>query len=167
MGLLQQQQQHPAAAAGSRPGVAPPPAGGGAGGINAVAAAAVAALAAGARPAPQYAPREVASLLTEPHAAITLDVGGRRFRTTLNTLLAVQDTLFVALLTGQAAQAGIALRLPSGELFIDRCGEQFGYILEYMRACAANDLTFPLPDNARCVRVRVRARHGGSSLSRR
>jgi hypothetical protein len=41
-------------------------------------------------------------------------------------------------------------RLPIGDVFIDRSGEHFSYILEYLRACACNDITFPMPNDARC-----------------
>jgi len=40
-------------------------------------------------------------------------------------------------------------RTPAGDFFIDRNGAMFAYVLEYLRACANSELTFPLPDNAR------------------
>lgn len=49
---------------------------------------------------------------------------------------------------------GMMQRLPSGDVFIDRSGEHFSYVLEYLRACACNDITFPMPNDARCGRGR-------------
>lgn len=81
-------------------------------------------------------------------APFILDVGGTRFRTTLNTLIAAQGSVFWQLVQGQGP-TGLIQRLPSGELFIDRSGEVFGYVLEYLRACANSEATFPLPNDAR------------------
>lgn len=117
-----------------------------AGGVPAAAAAAagldpslLAAAAAAANP--------LAAFIANPGALLVLDVGGKTFRTTLNTLLAVQGSLFWQVLQGQAP--GVMQRLPTGELFIDRSGEHFHYILEYLRAFANSDIIFPLPNDAK------------------
>jgi hypothetical protein len=121
--------------------------GGGGGGANAAAAAA-----AGSADTALADPRApINILINDPKGPITLNVGGRRFTTTINTLLVVPGCLFVQLFAG-AGPPGVAQRLPeSGELFIDRCGEQFHYVLEFLRACANNDPTCPLPEDARCA----------------
>lgn len=86
--------------------------------------------------------------LANPGGLLVLDVGGKIFRTTLSTLLAVQGSLFWQVCYNQTPP-GVIQRLPMGEVFIDRSGEHFSYILEYLRACACNDITFPLPNEAR------------------
>lgn len=102
----------------------------------------------GAAAAVTTATNPLAAFFADPSGLLVLDVGGKTFRTTLNTLLAVNGSLFEQVAQGQAPQGGMQ-RLPSGEVFIDRSGEHFSYILEYLRACASNDITFPLPNDAR------------------
>ena len=79
---------------------------------------------------------------------IFLDVGGVRHKTTLNTLLAVQGSFFWNMFNG-SDHASMPQRLPSGEWFIDRNGEVFTYVLEYLRSCANGEPTFPLPNEAK------------------
>ena len=57
---------------------------------------------------------------------ITLDIGGKKFQTKLDTLLSMKDTLFYKLLLGGK------LDLKS-EIFIDRSYFYFHYILSYLR----------------------------------
>lgn len=116
--------------------------GGGAAGDAALDGTSLAAAAAAAAANP------LAPFLTNPSGLLVLDVGGRTFRTSLNTLLAVQGSLFWQVVQGQGPQ-GVLQRLPTGEVFIDRSGEHFSYILEYLRACANNDIIFPLPNDAK------------------
>lgn len=81
-------------------------------------------------------------------APISLDVGGHKFRTTLQTLLAVPGSLLWKLLHGHGPP-GVMQRLPSGELFIDRNGAVFHYVLEYLRACANQEGQFEMPTDAK------------------
>jgi hypothetical protein len=90
----------------------------------------------------------LAPFLANPSGLLVLNVGGTVYRTTLNTLLAVQNSLFWQVTYSQAP-ATLMQRLPNGEVFIDRNGEPFHYVLEYLRACASGDVTFPLPNDAR------------------
>jgi hypothetical protein len=124
----------------------------GAGGAAAAAAAAAArgldTSLLGAAAAAAAAGTPLSPFLSNPGGLLVLDVGGKVFRTTLSTLLAVQGSLFWQVCYGQTPP-GVIQRLPNGEVFIDRSGEQFSYVLEYLRACACNDITFPLPNDAR------------------
>jgi hypothetical protein len=63
------------------------------------------------------------------------------------TLLSVQGSLFWQLVQG-ANPPGMQ-RLPSGELFIDRSSDVFGFVLEYLRACAHNEPSIDLPSDGR------------------
>jgi hypothetical protein len=131
------------AAAGPGSAAAADLAGGGAGGLDGTYLdAAAAAVGAGASGNP------LAPFLANPSGLLVLNVGGTVYRTTLNTLLSVQNSLFWQVTYSQAP-ASLMQRLPSGEVFIDRNGEPFRYILEYLRACASGDVTFPLPNDAR------------------
>jgi hypothetical protein len=80
-------------------------------------------------------------------APLQVDVGGKSFRTTMATLLSVQGSLFWQLVQG-ANPPGMQ-RLPSGELFIDRSSEVFGFVLEYLRACAHHEPSIDLPSDGR------------------
>jgi hypothetical protein len=80
-------------------------------------------------------------------APLQVDVGGRSFRTTMATLLSVQGSVFWQLVQG-ANPPGMQ-RLPSGELFIDRGSDVFGFVLEYLRACAHNEPSIDLPTDGR------------------
>lgn len=88
-------------------------------------------------------------------APLQVDVGGRSFRTTMATLLSVQGSLFWQLVQGASPQG--MQRLPSGELFIDRSGDVFSYVLEYLRACAHNEPSIDLPTDGRCARYTTAA----------
>jgi hypothetical protein len=79
---------------------------------------------------------------------IFLDVGSVKYKTTLNTLLAVQGSFFWNMLNG-SDHGNTPQRLPSGEWFIDRNGDVFKYVLEYLRSCASAEPTFPLPNEAK------------------
>eukprot|EP01112_Ceratiomyxa_fruticulosa_P015491 TRINITY_DN4553_c0_g1_i3.p1 TRINITY_DN4553_c0_g1~~TRINITY_DN4553_c0_g1_i3.p1 ORF type:complete len:342 (+),score=60.68 TRINITY_DN4553_c0_g1_i3:285-1310(+) len=60
---------------------------------------------------------------------ITLNIGGKKFSTTLDTLQRYRDSFFGALFSGL-----IALRPEKdGTFFIDRDGTHFNYILNYLR----------------------------------
>eukprot|EP00879_Flechtneria_rotunda_P024670 GHRR01026171.1.p1 GENE.GHRR01026171.1~~GHRR01026171.1.p1 ORF type:complete len:286 (+),score=97.61 GHRR01026171.1:406-1263(+) len=87
-------------------------------------------------------------LLNAPSAPIMLDVGGRKFRTSVCTLTAVEGSLLWQAFHG-IGQPQVVQRLPAGELFIDRDGAAFAYILEYLRACVSGELAFPLPNDSR------------------
>ncbi|KAK9497590.1 hypothetical protein O3M35_004289 [Rhynocoris fuscipes] len=60
---------------------------------------------------------------------INLNVGGKRFSTSRQTLVWVPDTFFTALLSGRIS----SLRDESGALFIDRDPNLFARILNYLR----------------------------------
>lgn len=80
---------------------------------------------------------------------VMLDVGGYKHRTTLQTLLAAQGSLFWQLVQGSGPE-GLLHQLPNGDIFIDRNGSVFGHILEYLRACVNGEVACnPLPHNAR------------------
>jgi N-acetylneuraminic acid mutarotase len=60
---------------------------------------------------------------------IELNIGGRRFQTSVQTLRRVPHTFFDAYFSGRYAQDVCR----DGSIFVDRDGEHFGYVLEYMR----------------------------------
>ncbi|XP_022921061.1 BTB/POZ domain-containing protein KCTD3 [Onthophagus taurus] len=63
-----------------------------------------------------------------------LNVGGKRFSTSRQTLTCVQDTFFTALLNGRIS----SLRDEKGSIFIDRDPEIFAVILNYLRTREIN-----------------------------
>jgi hypothetical protein len=79
---------------------------------------------------------------------VTLDVGGQRYITSWNTLLAVPDTYFSQLASAPEKAAG-SYKLPNGDVFIDRCGRLFNYVLDYLRSVYHNEPTMSLPNDAR------------------
>jgi hypothetical protein len=60
---------------------------------------------------------------------IGVNIGGYRFETTVQTLRRVPNTFFDAYFSGRYAQDVCN----DGSIFVDRDGEHFGHILEYMR----------------------------------
>ena len=60
---------------------------------------------------------------------VELDVGGRRFVTSVQTLRRVKGTFFDAYFSGRDAMD----HAEDGSVFIDRDGEAFGHVLEYLR----------------------------------
>jgi hypothetical protein len=60
---------------------------------------------------------------------VELNIGGFRFETSVQTLRRVPHTFFDAYFSGRYAQDVCA----KGSIFVDRDGEHFGHILEYMR----------------------------------
>jgi hypothetical protein len=60
---------------------------------------------------------------------VGLNIGGFRFETSVQTLRRVPHTFFDAYFSGRYAQDVCA----DGSIFVDRDGEYFGHILEYMR----------------------------------
>jgi hypothetical protein len=76
--------------------------------------------------------REVVTMQTHQTAhegRIELNIGGFRFETSVQTLRRVPHTFFDAYFSGRYAQDVCA----DGSIFVDRDGEHFGHILEYMR----------------------------------
>jgi hypothetical protein len=76
--------------------------------------------------------REVAAMQIHQaaHAGrIELNIGGFRFETSVQTLRRVPHTFFDAYFSGRYAQDVCV----DGSIFVDRDGEHFGHILEYMR----------------------------------
>jgi hypothetical protein len=59
---------------------------------------------------------------------VELDIGGYRFETSMQTLRRVPHTFFDAYFSGRYAQDVCA----DGSIFVDRNGEHFGHVLEYM-----------------------------------
>jgi hypothetical protein len=60
---------------------------------------------------------------------VELNIGGYRFETSVQALRRVPHTFFDAYFSGRYAQDVCA----DGSIFVDRDGEHFGYVLEYMR----------------------------------
>jgi hypothetical protein len=60
---------------------------------------------------------------------VELNIGGYRFQTSVDTLRRVPYTFFDAYFSGRYAQDVC----DDGSIFVDRDGENFGHILEYMR----------------------------------
>jgi hypothetical protein len=60
---------------------------------------------------------------------VKLNIGGYQFETSVQTLRRVPHTFFDAYFSGRYAQDVCN----DGSIFVDRCGEHFGHILEYMR----------------------------------
>jgi hypothetical protein len=60
---------------------------------------------------------------------VELNIGGRRFETSVQTLRRVPHTFFDACFSGRYAQDVCAV----GSIFVDRDGEHFGHVLEYLR----------------------------------
>jgi N-acetylneuraminic acid mutarotase len=76
--------------------------------------------------------REIASMHMQYEAQqgrVELNIGGYRFETSAQTLRRVPQTFFHAYFSGNYAQDVCA----DGSIFVDRDGEHFGHILEYMR----------------------------------
>jgi len=61
---------------------------------------------------------------------VTLNVGGREFKTSVETLTKFQGTFFTSLFSAQWELE----RDHNGQIFIDRDGDLFGYILNYLRS---------------------------------
>jgi hypothetical protein len=75
--------------------------------------------------------REVAAMQThqaQQEGRVELNIGGYRFETSVQTLRRVPHTFFDAYFSGRYAQDVCA----DGSIFVDRDGEHFGHVLEYM-----------------------------------
>jgi hypothetical protein len=78
---------------------------------------------------------------------LTLNVGGRKFTSTLATLMAVEGSYFWKL-------AKKAARKGTEEFFIDRSGDVFAHILEYLRCVRyGEDVRTVIPQESSIVRV--------------
>jgi hypothetical protein len=76
--------------------------------------------------------REIEAMQTHKEAQegrVELNIGGRRFETSVQTLRRVPHTFFDAYFSGRYAQDVCA----DGSIFVDRDGEHFDHVLEYMR----------------------------------
>jgi hypothetical protein len=76
--------------------------------------------------------REVAAMQihqTALEGRVELNIGGIRFETSVQTLRRIPHTFFDAYFSGRYAQDVCA----DGSIFVDRDGEHFGHVLEYMR----------------------------------
>jgi N-acetylneuraminic acid mutarotase len=76
--------------------------------------------------------REIEAMQThaeQQQGRVELNIGGRRFQTSVRTLRRVPHTFFDAYFSGRYAQ-DVCL---DGSIFVDRDGEHFGHVLEYMR----------------------------------
>jgi hypothetical protein len=76
--------------------------------------------------------REVTAMHTHREAQegrVELNIGGYRFETSVQTLRRVPHTFFDAYFSGRYAQDVCN----DGSIFVDRDGEHFGHVLEYMR----------------------------------
>jgi hypothetical protein len=76
--------------------------------------------------------REVATMQKHKEAQegrVELNVGGYNFQTSVQTLRRVPHTFFDAYFSGRYAQDVCN----DGSIFVDRDGEHFGHVLEYMR----------------------------------
>lgn len=63
---------------------------------------------------------------------VSLNVGGEIYTTTLDTVTRCRDSMLGAMFTGQIP----VLRDNRGNVFIDRDGKVFRYILNYLRSCS-------------------------------
>jgi hypothetical protein len=76
--------------------------------------------------------REIAAMHKYKEAQegrVVLDIGGYRYTTSVQTLRRLPHTFFDAYFSGRYAQEVCA----DGSIFVDRNGEHFGHVLEYMR----------------------------------
>jgi hypothetical protein len=76
--------------------------------------------------------REIAAMHTHKEAhegRVELNIGGFRFETSVQTLRRLPHTFFDAYFSGRYAQDVCN----DGTIFVDRDGEHFGHVLEYMR----------------------------------
>jgi hypothetical protein len=76
--------------------------------------------------------REVATMQThqeKQQGHVELNIGGYRFETSVQTLRRVPHTFFDAYFSGRYAPDVCN----DGSIFVDRDGEHFGHVLEYMR----------------------------------
>jgi hypothetical protein len=76
--------------------------------------------------------REIGAMQTHQasqEGRVELNIGGYRFQTSVQTLRRVPHTFFDAYFSGRYAQDVCN----DGSIFVDRDGEHFGHILEYMR----------------------------------
>jgi hypothetical protein len=76
--------------------------------------------------------REIDAMQTQQEqqeGRVELNIGGHRFQTSVQTLRRVPHTFFDAYFSGRYAQDVCV----DGSIFVDRDGEHFGYVLEYMR----------------------------------
>jgi hypothetical protein len=76
--------------------------------------------------------REIAAMHTHREAQegrVVLDIGGYRYTTSVQTLRRLPHTFFDAYFSGRYAQDVCN----DGSIFVDRDGEHFGQVLEYMR----------------------------------
>jgi N-acetylneuraminic acid mutarotase len=76
--------------------------------------------------------REIEAMQThveKQQGRVELNIGGHRFQTSVQTLRRLPHTFFDAYFSGRYAQ-DVCL---DGSIFVDRDGEHFGHVLEYMR----------------------------------
>jgi hypothetical protein len=76
--------------------------------------------------------REIEAMQThqaQQKGCIELNIGGYRYQTSVQTLRRVPHTFFDAYFSGRYAQDVCN----DGSIFVDRDGEHFGHVLEYMR----------------------------------
>jgi hypothetical protein len=76
--------------------------------------------------------REIEAMQThqaQQEGRVELNIGGYRFQTSVETLRRVPHTFFDAYFSGRYAQDVCN----DGSIFVDRDGEHFGHVLEYMR----------------------------------
>jgi hypothetical protein len=76
--------------------------------------------------------REIETMQThqaQQEGRVELNIGGYRFETSVQTLRRVPHTFFDAYFSGRYAQDVCN----DGSIFVDRDGEHFGHVLEYMR----------------------------------
>jgi len=68
--------------------------------------------------------------LTNESTIIKLNVGGKEYQTTWTTLTRINNTFFTSLLSSGAWKESLD---ESGRIFVDRNGDLFAYILDYLR----------------------------------
>jgi hypothetical protein len=76
--------------------------------------------------------REIEAMQThavQQEGLVELNIGGHRFETSVQTLRRVPHTFFDAYFSGRYAQDVCV----DGSIFVDRDGEHFGHVLEYLR----------------------------------
>jgi hypothetical protein len=76
--------------------------------------------------------QEIAAMEThqeQQQGRVELNIGGVYYQTSVQTLRRIPHTFFDAYFSGRYAQEVCA----DGSIFVDRNGEHFGHVLEYMR----------------------------------
>ena len=86
---------------------------------------------------------------------INLNIGGRHFETTVSTLIGRGNNFFTSIIQHEPPSAG-------DEIFIDRDGDAFGPLLNYLRAKAIESRPQRLREGDHVTFTEVPSQDGGS-----